>query len=120
MQQNPRLFDHLVGAGEQRQRNIEREHLGDMQIDDELTGWGLRGRAPDCLARSDPGEKGLDVDSRIVVAPGRAQSIHQVNRSVLFIWRIAGSWVAGRAPPARLARTSEGVAPKRRRKLRLK
>src|SRR5215472_11736968 len=30
------LFDHLVGAGEQRRRNLKAERLGGCQIDDEL------------------------------------------------------------------------------------
>src|SRR5262249_27543115 len=31
-----RLFDHLVGAGEQRARDCEAERLGDLDVDDQL------------------------------------------------------------------------------------
>ena len=35
------LFDHLVGAAEQRLRNCEAEHLGGLQINDHLDFRGL-------------------------------------------------------------------------------
>jgi hypothetical protein len=31
-----RLFDHLVGAGEQRWRHVEAERLGTLEVDNEL------------------------------------------------------------------------------------
>src|SRR5262245_24338302 len=35
-QQESRLFDHLVGAGEQRGRHVEAEGLGRDQVDDQI------------------------------------------------------------------------------------
>ena len=35
------LFDDFVGAGEQRGRHVDAEHLGGLQIDDELESGGL-------------------------------------------------------------------------------
>ena len=35
-QQNPRLFDHLVGAAEQRRRNFNPDRVGGGQVDNEL------------------------------------------------------------------------------------
>src|SRR5262249_38139530 len=36
MQQPVRLFNHLVGTGEQHRRDFEAEHPRDLQIDDKL------------------------------------------------------------------------------------
>ena len=38
------LFDHLVGAADQRQRNGEAERLGSLQVDDKLDFGGLLDR----------------------------------------------------------------------------
>src|SRR5262245_48833902 len=36
------LFDHLVGAGDERRRNFEAERPGSLQVDDELELGGLQ------------------------------------------------------------------------------
>jgi len=38
------LLDDLVGDGEHARRNLDPEHLGDPQIDDELKSGGLNNR----------------------------------------------------------------------------
>jgi hypothetical protein len=36
LQQSASLFDHLVGAGEQRVRHGQAKHAGDLRVDDHL------------------------------------------------------------------------------------
>src|SRR5258708_27057070 len=49
------LFDHLVGAAEQRDRNGDAERLGGLEIDDEFHLGGLLDRQVDRLiARENP------------------------------------------------------------------
>jgi hypothetical protein len=50
-QQTTALFDHLVGACEQRRRHRDAECFGGFQIDRQLVfGWGLRGQIGGLLA----------------------------------------------------------------------
>jgi hypothetical protein len=44
VQQTSTLFDHLVGAGEQRQRHGEAERPGGLEVDDQLDLGGLLNR----------------------------------------------------------------------------
>src|SRR6516165_5107985 len=64
------LFDHLVGAGEQRWGNGEAERFGCVQIDDQFE---LGGRLHRKLARLRALENTVDVDG------GASKQIHKVD-----------------------------------------
>jgi hypothetical protein len=53
------LFNHLVGAAEQRQRDGQAEHLGGLEVDHELEFGGLTRLVPGRLPCVDAGHEGM-------------------------------------------------------------
>src|ERR1700730_12892474 len=54
------LFDHLVGDGEQRRRNLETERLGRLQIDDEVELGRLQDRQGSRVLAPEDGGRIID------------------------------------------------------------
>src|SRR5262249_32606308 len=72
VQQTELLFDHLVGAGENRIRHGQAEGLGGLEIDDELEPGRQLDRQ---LARLGTIEDAIDIGGRTPVAVGEVLAV---------------------------------------------
>jgi hypothetical protein len=89
----PRLFDHLVGAGEQCGGNIEADCFGSLQVDDEFEfGGSLDGE----IAGLFPFENTADIGADLAIRSPAPISPHPPNPEVgvvilsLRLWRAMG------------------------------
>ena len=83
------LLDHLIGAREQRDRRIEAERLGSLEIDDKFEfGCKLHWK----IARLFPLEDAIDVR---LSAPVKVDIVDAIGRQASAFYKVA-KWVDGR------------------------
>src|SRR6516225_1136933 len=93
------LFDHLVGASEQRGRHVDAEHLGGLQIDDELESGGLLHQQ---IGGLDAFDDATGIAANLAINVGEVGSVTHPGRRLPRIrvsYRLPGRHVASIASP---------------------
>src|SRR4051812_14430794 len=109
-QQTSRLFDHLVGAGEQRRWHYEAEYLGRWVVDDEFELGRLCDRH---LCRFGAPENATDIDTNLAIGIWKTGSVaYQAAGFGIFTRRIRRGQRVARRQESQLhsPTVEEGVA----------